>query len=270
MKYKIACIQLNSSDNVDSNLKAINSYIKKAAKLGAKIIALPENCLFMKAPGVKFEPLQLRKIENAIGTLLLTAKENNIWLLIGSALAKSKKRDKFYNRSYLINNKGMLVAFYDKIHLFDVKLSKNESYLESNNITPGNRAVTIKTPFGILGLSICYDLRFPQLYRVLAKSGAEIIFVPAAFTKKTGEAHWHTLLKARSIENGCYIIAPAQTGLHPGERATYGHSLIIDPWGEIMADGGSKPGIILAEIDLRKVNRIRQILPSLDHDRLFR
>ncbi len=270
MKYKIACIQLNSSDNVDSNLKVINSYIKKAAKLGAKIIALPENCLFMKAPGVKFETLQLKKIEEAISNLSLIAKKNNIWLLIGSTLAKSKKMGKFYNRSYLINNKGKVVTSYDKIHLFDVKLSKNESYLESNNITPGNKAVTIKTPLGILGLSICYDLRFPQLYRILAKSGAEIIFVPAAFTRKTGEAHWLILLKARAIENGCYIIAPAQTGLHPGGRATYGHSLIIDPWGEIIADGGNNPGIILAEINIEKVNKIRQIMPSLGHDRLFR
>ncbi len=227
-------------------------------------------------------------VKNAECTGLSAEEENNPGLSTQhSALT--------YNRSILFNPEGEIAAQYDKIHLFDVDVGDGQTYRESARILPGEKAVVVRmdverwrcedvvkkenslsshphiltSPHPALGLTICYDLRFPQLYRALAKAGAQILAVPSAFTVVTGEAHWHVLLRARAIENGCFVIAPAQTGTHPGNRKTYGHSLIVDPWGKILADGGTEEGVVMAEIDLDEVKRVRTKLPSLEHDREF-
>jgi predicted amidohydrolase len=196
------------------------------------------------------------------------AEELRIWLLIGS-LAIKVSDDKTANRSYLVASDGRIAARYDKIHLFDVDLPNGESYRESRTVIAGEQAVTADLPWGRVGLSVCYDLRFPQLYRVLAKGGAEILSVPSAFTETTGRAHWQLLLRARAIENGCFVIAPAQGGKHANGRSTYGHSMIVGPWGEILAEAGTEPGIIMADIDLDEVAAVRARVPSLQHDRPF-
>jgi predicted amidohydrolase len=176
---------------------------------------------------------------------------------------------KVANRSFLLNDKGEIAATYDKIHLFDVDLPNGERYRESKNYVPGGTARLAETPWGPLGMSVCYDLRFPQLYRAYGQAGAFYLSIPAAFTKVTGEAHWHVLQRARAIENGCFVFAPAQCGKHDDGRTTFGHSLIIDPWGAILADGGTEPGVIVAEIDPAKVAEARGRVPSLRHDRAF-
>jgi predicted amidohydrolase len=177
---------------------------------------------------------------------------------------------KIANRSFVLNPAGEIAAWYDKIHMFDVDLPNGESYRESKNYQPGDRAVVADLPWGKLGLSICYDLRFPYLYRALAHQGADFLCVPAAFTKVTGEAHWHSLLQARAIENTCFVFAPAQTGKHDDGRSTYGHSLIVDPWGEVLADGGTEVGYVTADIDMARVAEARDRVPSITHDRDFK
>jgi predicted amidohydrolase len=196
------------------------------------------------------------------------ARDLKVWLHIGSLIIKIAD-DKLANRAFLINDAGAIVATYDKIHLFDVDLGCGEVYRESALYKAGDTAVITETPFGKIGLSICYDLRFPELYRQYGEAGANIIMVPAAFTVPTGQAHWHTLLKARAIEAGAYIMAAAQTGLHETGRETYGHSLIIDPWGEVIEDGGKETGFILADLSLEKPAKIRKRMPSLQHSRPF-
>jgi predicted amidohydrolase len=196
------------------------------------------------------------------------AAELGIWLLIGSLQVKLDQTS-LANRSFLIDDTGAVAARYDKIHMFDVDLRGGESYRESATFRPGERAVVAATPWGRLGLTVCYDLRFAYLYRALAQAGAAFLTVPAAFTRPTGEAHWHVLLRARAIETGAYVFAPAQCGAHAEGRKTYGHSLIVAPWGEVLADGGDEPGIILAEIDPAKVDAARSMIPALRHDRSF-
>ena len=199
-----------------------------------------------------------------------------MWLLIGS-LAIDLSREpgeiegerRLANRSYLIDPNGAIVARYDKVHMFDVDLAGGESYRESNAFRPGGQSVLAETPWGILGMTVCYDLRFPHLYRALAQAGADFLAIPSAFTVPTGKAHWHVLMRARAIENGCYVFAPAQWGEHAEGRRTYGHSLIVDPWGEIVADGGEGVGIISARIDAAAIAKARRMVPSLKHDRPF-
>jgi predicted amidohydrolase len=196
------------------------------------------------------------------------AKETGAWLLAGSLSVKRGDR-KIANRSYLFDPGGRVVASYDKIHMFDVAIGDGQTYRESATFEPGTEAVIADLPWGRLGLSICYDVRFPHLYRALAKDGADFLAVPAAFTHVTGTAHWHVLLRARAIETGCFVIAPAQCGTHAEGRRTYGHSLIVDPWGEVLADGGEEVGFVTAEIDPAKVDEARRKVPSLSHDRPF-
>jgi predicted amidohydrolase len=197
------------------------------------------------------------------------ARELKVWILIGSVQLPSSP-GKSWNRSLLIDDTGKTVAHYDKIHLFDVTLKNGETYSESARITGGGEAVIAHTPWGKLGMTICYDVRFPHLYRTLAQAGAEFLSIPSAFTHTTGTAHWHALLRARAIENGAYVFAPAQCGEHPGNRKTYGHSLIVNPWGEIIAEAGEdKTGIITATIDTDAVRKARLMIPSLTHDRAF-
>ncbi len=202
------------------------------------------------------------------------AARAGIWLLAGSLVVRTHDADgRFANRSLLIDPAGDVVARYDKIHMFDVQVSETETYRESSGIRPGGRAVLARTPFATLGLTVCYDVRFPQLYRALAQAGTEVLTVPAAFSPVTGAAHWEVLLRARAIETGCYVLAPAQTGTHAATegrpRATWGHAMAVDPWGEVLADAGQEPGVIHVDLDLAEVAKARRRVPSLEHDRVW-
>lgn len=264
----VSCIQHCASGDTDKNLTILEKLITKAAKAGSRLICLPEytTCYGMRRGQLEVgaEPEHRHP---GLATLRDVATKHGCWLLIGS-IGISREDGLINNRSYLIDDAGGIRARYDKIHLFDVDLEGGESYRESDSIKPGDKAVLVDTPFGRLGLTICYDLRFPQLYRTLAKAGADILFAPAAFTRKTGMAHWHTLVTARAIETGAYLVAPCQCGDVKGKLARYGHSLIVDPWGKILADGGEKAGIVEAGLDIEMVTAARQQIPALRHDRL--
>jgi predicted amidohydrolase len=265
---KVSCIQHCASGDTDKNLTTLDKLITKAAKAGAQLICLPE---YATCYGTRRGQLEVgaepEHRHPGLAMLRDIATKHGCWLLIGS-IGIRREDGLINNRSYLIDDAGSIRARYDKVHLFDVDLEGGESYRESDSIKPGDKAVLVDTPFGRLGLTICYDLRFPQLYRTLAKAGADILFAPAAFTRKTGTAHWHTLVTARAIETGAYLVAPCQCGDVKGKLARYGHSLIVDPWGEILADGGDKAGVIDACLDLEKVSAARQQIPALRHDRL--
>ena len=268
-KIKTACVQLRCGDDVAQNVRDAAELIRAAHKDGAQFIATPENTdLMARDGGSKLEKTFAEKDAPAIPQFCALAEELGIWLLVGS-LAIKVSPGKTANRSYLIGPNGRVGARYDKIHLFDVNLPSGETYRESNTVEPGAEAVTVSLPWGRIGLSVCYDLRFPQLYRTLAKAGAEILTVPSAFTETTGKAHWHVLLRARAIENTCFVVAPAQGGTHANGRKTYGHSLIVGPWGDILAEAGTDPGFISAELDLGEIAATRARLPSLHHDRPF-
>ncbi|HEY2446460.1 MAG TPA: carbon-nitrogen hydrolase family protein [Rhizomicrobium sp.] len=268
-RFRAACVQLRSSDDAAENVRETSAWIREAAAAGAEFVATPENTTLM-APdgGAKLELSCTEDRDPALPVFRELARELSIWLLIGS-LAIKVSAAKTANRSFLIDPGGEVAVRYDKIHLFDVDLPSGETYRESNTVAGGADAVLATTPWGPLGLSICYDLRFPQLYRKLAGKGAFAFTVPSAFTETTGKAHWHVLLRARAVENGAYVIAPAQGGLHANGRRTFGHSLIVSPWGEILADAGADPGIILAEINPAASHEARERIPSLQHDREF-
>jgi predicted amidohydrolase len=269
--FRLACVQVNAQDDMAANIAAAEGFARAAAKDGASLIAFPENVAFM-APDGKGVRAAARGEEAhpALTRFRALAKELDVWLLAGSlGIAGADDTGRVANRSFVINAQGAVVTRYDKIHMFDVELPGGESYRESATFCPGAEAVLVATPFGRIGLTVCYDLRFPYLYRALARAGAELLAVPSAFTLTTGRAHWHTLLRARAIENGAFVFAPAQTGTHPRGRKTYGHSLIVDPWGEVLADGGEEPGFVAADVDLAMVARVRAQIPSLTHDRTF-
>lgn len=269
-KIKVACVQLRASDDMRENIATASSLIRQAAKDGAHFIATPENTNLMALDGgAKLDQTFAEKDDPTVPAFAALANDLNVWLLAGSVAIKVSD-SKTANRSYLFGPDGKIEARYDKIHLFDVDVGGGETYRESDTVAPGGEAVVVSLPWGRIGLSVCYDLRFPQLYRTLAKAGAEILMVPSAFTVPTGKAHWHTLLKARAIENEAFVMAPAQGGTHANGRKTYGHSLIISPWGEILAEAGDDPGIIAAEIDLAEIAAVRSRLPALQHDRPFR
>jgi deaminated glutathione amidase len=267
--FRAACVQLRSSDDVGENIRDVSALIREAKAKGAQFIATPENTTLM-APdgGAKLERSFSESSDPALPAFAALAEELGVWLLIGS-LAIKVSESKTANRSFLFDPKGRVAARYDKIHLFDVDLPSGEKYRESNTVAGGDRAVTADLPWGRAGLTICYDLRFPQLYRALAKSGAFMLTVPSAFTETTGKAHWHVLLRARAIENGAFVIAPAQGGTHANGRKTYGHSLIVAPWGEILAEGGADPCVIVADIDPALSVDARARVPNLMHDRAF-
>src|SRR5262245_38771256 len=268
-KIKVACVQLRSTDDVEQNIATASDLIRAAAAAGAHFVATPENTTLM-APdgGAKLEKTVAESDDKAVPAFAALAEELGVWLLIGS-LAIKVSDGKTANRSYLFDPKGRIESHYDKIHLFDVNLPSGETYRESNTVAPGREAVVVSLPWARLGLSVCYDLRFPHLYRALAKAGAEILTVPSAFTETTGKAHWHVLLRTRAIENGCFVIAPAQGGTHANGRHTYGHSLIVGPWGDIIAEGGIDPGIVAAELDLGEIGAARGRVPALSHDRPY-
>ncbi len=266
---KVACVQITSSPIIEENLDQAARYIRSAAEQGAQFIATPENtCHLRYPPAEKLNSAYPMETHPAIPLFSALAKELNITVLIGSIAVKTE--GKLWNRSLLFAPNGELQTTYDKIHLFDVDLPTGESHKESDIMKPGERAVIAKIDDDFtLGLSICYDLRFAYLYRQLAKAGANIMCVPSAFTVPTGKAHWETLLRARAIETGSYVIAPAQVGTHEGGRQTYGHSLIISPWGEVLTDAGEKQGIVLADIDIKHISQARAAIPALTHDREF-
>jgi predicted amidohydrolase len=265
-KVIAACIQTNAAPEIGVNLERIEPMIRKARERGAEFITLPENVsLIVKGRDTLFALARAEGEHPAVAFFGKIARETGAWILVGS-LPIACGHDRLSNRSYLFNSQGVIAARYDKIHMFDADVGENESYKESANYRGGNAAVAASTPWGKIGLTICYDMRFPHLYRTLAKAGAVIITVPAAFTVTTGKLHWHVLLRARAIETGCFIVAPAQCGTHDAGRQTYGHSLIIAPSGEIIAEAGEEPGIIMAELDLVKVADARRMLPSLKHD----
>ena len=269
-QIRAACVQLRSSDDIAENLKTASKLIREAHGKGARFIATPENtCLMAPDGGAKLEKSFSERDDPALPAFRELARELNIWLLIGSLAIKVSDR-KTANRSFLIGPDGGIAARYDKVHLFDVNLPSGETYRESNTVAPGEEAVVASLPFGRVGFSVCYDLRFPHLYRARAQRGAEILMVPSAFTETTGKAHWHVLLKARAIENTCFLMAPAQGGEHANGRRTFGHSLIVGPWGDILAEAGTEPCVITADLDLAEIDAVRARLPSLQHDRPYR
>lgn len=268
MKSRViaACIQTNAAPDIETNLQRLEPVILAARDKGAEIITLPENvCLMVRGREKLFAMAPPENEHPAVRFFSRTAKETGAWILAGS-VAVHIGHDRLANRSYLFSPEGRIAAHYDKIHMFDADVGEKESYKESANFRGGDRAVVAETPWGKIGLTICYDVRFPHLHRALAKAGASIITVPAAFTVPTGKLHWHVLLRARAIETGSFILAPAQCGMHDGGRATYGHSLIIAPSGEILAEAGEEPTMIMAELDMNKVGDARRMLPSLQHD----
>jgi predicted amidohydrolase len=268
-KFRAACVQLRSGEDVPTNIAAATALIRDAARGGALFVATPENSALM-APdgGARLAQSRDEARDPALPAFSTLAKELGIWLLIGS-LAIKINDTKTANRSFLIDPAGRVTARYSKIHLFDVNLPSGESYRESDTVASGDTAVVADTPWGRIGLSVCYDLRFPQLYRLLARKGAFAFTVPSAFTVPTGQAHWHVLLRARAIENGAFVIAPAQGGVHANGRKTFGHSLIVDPWGTILAQAETEPGVIFADIDPDLSKDARAMIPSLTHDRHF-
>jgi predicted amidohydrolase len=267
--FKVACVQNCAGAELVPNLEETAKASRRAAAEGASLICLPEyfSCLELAGNLLLGHPLPEDE-HPALPLFTAIAGELGVHILLGS-LAIQIAGERFANRSYLIDSKGNITARYDKIYLFDVDLPGGESYLESATVAPGDRAVLAPTPWGPLGLSICYDLRFAQLYRSLAQAGAKMLAVPSAFTKTSGEAHWHVLAQARAIETGSYLFAPSQYGVHAEGRACYGHSLIVDPWGRVLADGGEGPGFVIAEVNLAEADKARSMIAALKHDRAF-
>lgn len=274
-EFTAACVQMTSGADIRENLNRAGDLIRQAAGQGAEFIATPENSCHMQASAdLRLEHSPLADEHPGPDYFAGLAAELGVWLLAGSIGirlpgAGPEGGDMLANRSFLFDDQGRKVAAYDKIHLFDVALAGGESYRESRTTKPGDQAVVAPTPWGLMGMSICYDVRFAHLYRALAQAGAQFMTVPAAFTVATGQAHWQTLLQARAIETGSFMIAPAQTGTHPGGRKTWGHSLIVGPWGDILADAGAEEGIITARLNLDESAKARASIPSLQHDRLF-
>jgi predicted amidohydrolase len=266
---RVGLVQMCTGRSVEKNLQDASALVRDAARQGATYIQTPEITTLMEMDRERlFATIRPQAADPSIPRFADLARELGIWLHIGS-MPILLGGGKVANRSLLLSPQGAIAASFDKIHMFDVELPGGESYRESRNYQPGNTGVVADLPWGRLGLTVCYDLRFPHLYRALAKAGADVLAIPSAFTRKTGEAHWHVLLRARAIENGCFVLAAAQAGRHESGRETYGHSLIVNPWGEIVAEAGVDPGVIVADIAPGEVAAARQRIPSLQHDRPF-
>ncbi len=262
-------MQLRTGLDISNNIKLASGLIREAKAKGVHFVATPEvTSLFEAESDRLFAKVQTQEDDIALKAFCRLAEELSLYLLIGSMPIRVAERQ-CANRSFLIDPKGAVQATYDKIHMFDVDLPNGEVYRESRNFRRGERAVLTDLPWGKLGMSVCYDLRFAQLYRALAKGGASFLTIPAAFTHTTGLAHWHVLQRARAIETGCFVISPAQCGMHENGRHTYGHSLIIDPWGTILVEAGDEPCVVFADIDTAKVADVRGRIPALTHDRPF-
>ncbi|GJD36910.1 carbon-nitrogen hydrolase family protein [Methylobacterium aerolatum] len=263
-----ACVQMRSGRDPAANRDAAVAGVREAASRGARLIQTPEMTSLVERGRTRlFEAITAEEADPTLAGLREAAREAGAFIQIGSLAIRVG--DKVANRAYLIDPQGEIAASYDKVHLFDVDLPSGESWRESSTYAGGACAVAAETPLGVLGLSICYDIRFPALYRALAEAGAEVLTAPACFTKQTGEAHWHVLQRARAIETGSFMISAAQGGLHEDGRETFGHSVIVDPWGRILAEGGTEPGVILAEIDLSLVADARTRIPALRNARPF-
>jgi predicted amidohydrolase len=267
--FKVGLVQMRSGVDPQANLATALAVIEEAARAGAAYVLTPEMTNIMEVKRERlFASIADEELDPTLAALREAARRFSIYVHIGS-LAVKVSPDKAANRSFLIDRRGDVIARYDKIHMFDVDLANGESYRESRNYRPGDLAVVADLPWGRLGITVCYDLRFPALYRALAEAGASFFSIPSAFTRQTGEAHWHALVRARAIENGCFVFAAAQGGKHENGRETFGHSLVVDPWGQILAEGGTEPGLILADIDPAQVAAARSRIPSLHHGRRF-
>jgi predicted amidohydrolase len=267
--FKVGLVQMTSGREIAPNIEAASEMIREAAGKGASLIVTPENTTMIEPDKAAILEKALPE-ENHPGVPAFSAlsRELGVWLVIGS-MTIGLGGGKAANRSFLFAPDGSIAARYDKIHMFDVKVPDGQTYHESATFRPGEKAVLADLPWGRLGMTICYDIRFPYLYRALAKGGASFLTTPAAFTEYTGKAHWHVLQRARAIETGCFVFAAAQTGEHANRRRTYGHSLAVAPWGEVLADAGEEPGVVLAEIDPGLVAKARGTVPSIEHDRPF-
>ena len=268
-RFRAGLVQLRSGRTVASNLDKAEALVRRAAKGGAQYVQTPENTGIMELkPELVLAAAESEGKSAPLAWARALARELGIWLHIGSIAIKLDP-SRVANRSYLLDPEGSVTARYDKLHMFDVDLAGGESYRESQYFRPGAKAVLADLPFGRFGLSICYDLRFASLYRALAAAGAELIAIPAAFTKQTGEAHWHVLTRARAIETGACVLAATQGGLHENGRSTFGHSIVVSPWGEVLAEAGEEPGVIFADIDLAASEEARARIPAIKHGREF-
>jgi len=267
--FTVGLVQMRSGLSPATNLETAVKLIGEAKVAGADYVQTPEMTNIMDIQRERlFATIVTEEQDVCLARLRELSRRLGLWLHVGSLAVKASP-DRAANRSFLIDPSGEIAARYDKIHMFDVDLAGGESYRESRNFRPGESAIAADLPWGRLGFTICYDLRFPALYRALAEAGSSFISVPAAFTKQTGEAHWHVLNRARAIENGCFVLAAAQGGMHENGRATFGHSLIVDPWGRIVAEGGTEPGIVIGKVDPAEVGAARARIPSLQHGRRF-
>ena len=274
--FTAACVQFTAGPDPEPNLRLVEGLVRRARDAGADFIMTPEVSNFIESGRRRRDKARGEADDPFLAGMRALARELGVWLLLGSLVidpagepGADPAETRLANRSFLIDANGEIVARYDKIHMFDIDLPSGETYRESAAYRPGAGTVVAETPWGRLGLSVCYDVRFPQLYRALAHAGADFLSVPSVFTVPTGRAHWHVLLRARAIENGAFVFAPAQWGEHAGGRRSYGHSLIVDPWGEVLCDGGEEVGIVSARIDPARIAEARRSVPSLTHDRAF-
>jgi predicted amidohydrolase len=266
--FKVALVQMRSAMEPKANIAAALAAIEEAKSAGADYVLTPEMTNIIAKRDRMMATIVDEERDPTLAALREAARKHSLYVHIGSLAIKASP-ERAANRSFLIDRRGDVVARYDKIHMFDVDLAGGESYRESHSYRPGDLAVVAELPWGRLGVTFCYDLRFPALYRALAESGASFLSIPSAFTKPTGEAHWHVLMRARAIENGCFVFAAAQGGRHESGRESFGHSLIVDPWGQILAEGGTEPAVILADVDPAQVTAARSRIPSLHHGRRF-
>ena len=273
--FTVACVQFTAGPDPEPNIATVSELIRRARDAGADFVTTPEASNFIESGQKRREKARHESDDPFLAAMRDLARETGAWILVGSLVIDptgepdAGDETRLANRSFLLDAQGGIVAKYDKIHLFDIDLPNGESIRESNAYRPGKRSVIAETPWGKLGMTVCYDVRFPHLYRMLAQAGADFLSVPSVFTVPTGQAHWEVLLRSRAIENGAFLFAPAQTGEHTAGRKSYGHSLIVDPWGEVLAAGGEQVGIITAKIDPARVAKVRGNLPSLRHDRDF-
>ena len=268
-RFRVGLVQMRSGRMPARNVDAAATLIREAKSAGVDYVLTPEMTnILERSRESLFGAIAPEEKDPSLAAFRALARELGLYVHVGS-LAIEVLPEKAVNRSFLIDPKGEIAARYDKIHMFDVDLAGGESYRESNTYRPGDLAMVADLPWGRLGLTVCYDLRFPALYRALAEAGASFLAIPSAFTRQTGEAHWHVLQRARAIENGCFVFAAAQGGKHENGRETYGHSLVVDPWGRILAEGGTEPGVVMAQIDPSEVVAARSRIPSLHHGRRF-
>ena len=266
--FVAACIQNTATRNIQENIDEVCQRIDEAVAAGAQFVALPETVGLIEPVNSQIPGATYSEADDiGLAAIRQRAAQHQVEVLLGSQLIRDQQR--IVNRSFMLDQNGAVVARYDKLHLFDIELANGESYLESEYISAGDRAVVVDTPLARFGLSVCYDLRFPQLYRSLAQAGAQVLTIPAAFTYNTGKKHWNTLVQARAIENGSFVLAPNQCGLHVDKRRSWGHSMIVDPWGAVLAEAGETPEIIYAEIDLSLVDKARSRIPSLKSGQAF-